>query len=851
MADDLAALLEERQRRQGQVTGGYQSVLAQPEQTTTKEEIKRAVTSLLKGSTKGIIDMVGGWGNLYDVIQGSKDPNVLSSRGIINAISQAGGPDLMKIQGYKGMYDVGQAGAPAALMGGITPAGSLFPNVASRGARMAGEFAVGGGLGLMGQQIAPESPYAQLAMQSLPYLVKGGLEGLKTRSQQKLLSQYQKDLPDSDLGIFNQYILRGQGSSDPLVAADIARLTRSPKYLELITALNEGASKAALEGMAPKAGKLTAEESKTGIIQAIQNKLDGIRESNANSLFEKAKGYGGGNGLVDPSITIGKIDDLINRYSAQNTPNAQRALEVLQGIRDRLSPSFTTQGSAGTTVTRAGTPDVNVPGARGYTTTEAGTLSVTIPGSKGFSLTEPGQPARTIPGSPARNVTEQVQVIKYDSLGLPYTTTETRTRNVPGIPSTTVEGTSGVTRNIPSYPGTTLPGTPDVTRTMPSYAGTTLAGTPDVNINIPGAKPFTVNKGPQKLTIEEVQGVLSEFGKKASAGDQLIKDLSISDERIISSAIFGGMKDDVSTALKTATGADKAALNLLNTARDKVAKASQAYNDAIAQGMPAFLHNKTLAEISPEDLYKTYMGLTPTQRGTMRSWVGNTDQAALDVLDQQVFTNFVNQAKKPNALGVETVDLATLVKNWNELGNVPGARDALATSLGLNSTEFGQRMKDAELFTRKMSVAQQGEQPAIAPGTIRETQAAIGGVAGYSPAKIGQLAMDAFNSLTSKGLTDDQLMKVLLTPEGGQFLKSASLSPRSEKALTDLMATEQSNLGKFGSWLGGTAARVGPRLESAVQPTMEQTGPMQPSGQQDDLQLLLEEQARRQQQGQQ
>lgn len=714
MADDLAALLEERQRRQGQVTGGYQSVLGQPEQTTTKEEIKRAVTSLLKGSTKGIIDIIGGWGNLYDVIQGSKDPNVLSSRGIINAISQAGGPDLMKIQGYKGFYDVGQAGAPAALMGGITPAGSLFPNVASRGARMAGEFTVGGGLGLLGQQIAPESPYAQLALQSLPYLVKGGVEGLKTRSQQKLLSQYQKDLPESDLGIFNQYILRGQGSSDPLVAADIARLTRSPKYLELVTALNEGAAKAAVEGMTPKAGKLTAEQSKTGIIQAIQNKLDGIRESNADSLFERAKGYGGQTPLVDPSITISKIDGLIGRYSAQSTPNAERAVQVLQSIRDRLSS--------------------------------------------------------TVPVNP-----EQA-----------------------------------------------------------ALAG---AGAPLEMTN--------------KRTIEQVQGVLSEFGKKASAGDNLIKDLSISDERIISSAIFGGMKDDVSAALRTATGADRSALNLLNTARDKVAKASQAYNEAIAQGMPAFLHNKTLAEISPEDLYKTYMGLTPTQRGTMRSWVSNTDQAALDVLDQQVYTNFVNQAKKPNALGVETVDLATLVKNWNELGNIPGGRDALATSLGINAKEFGQRMKDAELFTRKMSVAQQGDQPTIAPGTIRETQAAIGGVAGYSPAKIGQLAMDAFNNLTSKGLSDDQLMKVLLTPEGGQFLKSASLSPRSERALTDLMATEQSNLGKFGSWLGGTAARVGPRLESAVQPTMEQTGPMQPSGEQDDLQLLLEEQARRQQQGQQ
>lgn len=703
MADDLAALLEEQQRRSGQVTGGYRSVLAEPEKTTTLEEVKRAVTSLFKGSTKGIIDIVGGWGKLYDVIKENKTPSALSSQGIINAVAQAGGPDLMKIQGYKGLYEAGQAGAPMALMGGISPVGSLFSGIKGAVPRAAAEFGAGGTIGLLSQQVAPESPFSQLAMQTLPYLLKGSVQGLKTRSQQKLLEQYKKDLPESDVGIFNQYILKGQGSSDPLIAADIARLTRSPKYLELVAALNEGATTAALQGMAPKGAKLTAEESKTGIIQAVQNKLSGIRESNADSLFEKAKGYGGGQGLVDPTQTINQIDKLIARYSAQVTPNADRAVQVLKDIRERLSPFVVNKG-----------------------------------------------PEQT----------------------------------------------------------------------------------------------FITNKPTQKLTIEEVQGVLSEFGKKASTGDSLIKDLSISDERIISSAIFGGMKDDVSAALKTATGPDAAALNLLNTARERVAKASQAYNEAIAQGMPKFLQNKSLAEISPEDLFKTYMDLTPAQRGTMRSWVQNTDQAALDVLDKQVFTNFVNQAKKTNALGVETVDLATLAKNWRELGNVPGAQDALVTALGTNATEFGQRMKDAELFTRKMSVSQKMPEPTIAPSTIRETQAAVGGVAGYSPAKISQVAMDALNSLTSKGLTEDQLMKVLLTPEGGQFLKSASLSPRSEKTLADLMAAEQSNLGAFSKWTAATTARMAPRIGSAEQPTMETQ--MQPDGQQDDLQMLLEEQARRQ-----
>jgi hypothetical protein len=481
---------------------------------------------------------------------------------------------------------------------------------------------------------------------------------------------------------------------------------------------------------------LTPEQSKTGIIQAVQNKLAGIRESNADSLFEKAKGYGAGTGLVDPTQTIGKIDGLIDRYSKQATPNADRAVQVLQSIRDRLSPSFN------------------------------------------------------------------------------------------------VEARGPVTYSSPSAARDTLTNAP-------------IPGAP-VNYTIPGSAAYSVNQGSRKLTVEGVQGLLSEFGKKASAGDNLIKDLSISDERIISSAIFGGLKDDVAVALKGSTGADKAALNLLNTARERVSKASTAYNEAIAQGMPSYLQNKSLAEVSPEDLKTAYLGLTPAQRGTMRSWVGQTDQAALDLLDKQVFAAFVNQAKKTNNLGVETVDLASLSKNWRELAKVPGAQDALVTALGTNASEFGQRMKDAELFTRKMSIAQPAPEQLFTSTQVRETSAALGGVVDYSTSKLGQLAMDTLNTITNNGLSEEQLMKVLLTDSGKNFLKSASLSPRSEKALTDLMAVDQTPLEALGKWGIGTAARLGPRIGAADQPTVQQETPnADVNAGQDDLKALLEEKARR------
>ena len=703
MADSLAELIAERERRSGRVTGGVRSVLEEPKETTTLEEVKRAVTSLLKGSTKGVIDLVGGWGNLYDVIKESKDPNPLSSRGIVNAISNAGGPDLMKLQGYKGLYDVGQAGGPSALMSLVAPGSGLFKMATP--ARTAGtEFVTSGTLGLLSQQVAPESMAAQLTMQTLPYLVKGGVSGYKSKAQQDKIKEYKSLLPEGDKNIFEEFMLRGQASSDPVIAADIARLSRSPKYLELITALNEGAAKKAVLGIEPKGAALTQEQAKTAVIQGIQNKLEAIRDSKTTGLFEKAKGYGANIPLVDPSITLANIDSLIARYSAQTTPNADRAVQVLQAIKQRL-------------------------------------------------VTE-------VPVNP-----EQVAL----------------------------RGATG---------------------------------------------PIEMTN---KRTVEQVQGVLSEFGKKASAGDNLIKDLSISDERIISSAIFGGMKEDLRTAIKASTGNDKAALNLLSEARSRVEKSSSAYREAIAQGMPAYLQNKSLVEISPEELLTTYKGLTPSQRATMRSWIENTDSAALAVLDKQVFDDFVNKARTPNATGVETVNLELMAKNWRGLNAVE--RDSLATALGTNADEFGNRMKDAELMTRKMTVSVPTEPPIIGGQTVREASAVLGATGGYSSAKVGQLALDMVNTFSKGGLNEDQLMKVLLTPEGAQFLKSAALSPRSANVLADLTKMENSN--PVARWMAGTTARLGPRMASAEQPTV-QTEEQAIAGQ-DELAALLAEQAMRQQ----
>lgn len=155
-------------KRRG-ITVSSESVLE--EKGTTFDEFKKGAESFLKGSAKGIVDIVGGWGNLYDYLKESKDPNAFSSTGIMQGISKLGGPDLQKIQGYRGAYETGQSAAPAVAM---SAAG--LPGLFSRTPMgLVGEGAVAAGTGMTAQAIAPDSPLAQLAIQASPFVVKGGL----------------------------------------------------------------------------------------------------------------------------------------------------------------------------------------------------------------------------------------------------------------------------------------------------------------------------------------------------------------------------------------------------------------------------------------------------------------------------------------------------------------------------------------------------------------------------------------------------------------------------------------------------------------------------------------------------
>jgi hypothetical protein len=561
-------------------------------------------------------------------------------------------------------------------VGGIA-SGMLFPGNTIK--------SVATGAGLTAADIGIESQGGPQSAASLSYLAaflgRSGWKGMKSwregRKFDDLLNKLPEDMPELERNALKRFMLTGQGSDNGIVAAAMQKLETKPEFAEMLKKLREGATEQTLTGMRPEGGKLTKEQAGTGFVQTIQNKLDGLRETVAKSLFDpdrlslydRAKGYGGGKAIVEPTVTVKNIDGLITEFQAKNTPDADNSLKVLTKIRERFAPTFTTE-------------------ARGSTV-----------------YSSPSQARDTLTNAP-----------------------------IPGQAQ---------------------------------------------RYTIPGAPSITVQQNVRPVTIEQVQGVLSEFGKKASKEDRLLQDLSISSEQRISAAIFGGMKDDIKAALGTVTDPnDRKALTILTEARNKTADAAERYNDAVAQGMPAFLKDVNPQSLDFPTLTAQYEKLTPQQRASVRQWVGDTDPEVLKQFDRQVYTNFLDKARDPNGM----VDLGKLTSLWNS--TKVADRDAVVTALGVNAGEFNARMRDATAFNNRIRVAQ----PTVETSAITEAAPSAarlaGATVGYGAHQGVMLSADIAKQLLDKTkLTDEQLMKLFLSNEGADFLKTQKLTPGSAELL--------------------------------------------------------------------
>ena len=652
----------------------------------------------------------------------------------------------------------------------------------------AGDLPTSGGL-------AYNVPEIAAGIYGIASLAKSGWKFLKDKKNTKKIAEFLGELPADTQNVFKKYMMTGQGSDDPVIAATLQKLKTNPNYSELFTTLEKGATDAALKNM-DVVSNTSKTKSAERIITAVNDKIEKTTKDAleaGSKLYDKANKTGNGRRIVSTEKTLAEVRKLIAEYSKKASPSSENAVKFLRSIEERLVPSFTTEARAGTSVVREGTPEA----------LRAGFSPVSVKGAT--------EPSRVIPGAPATTQTVQVPVPYVDDLGMTRTRMETRTITTPSRGSTTIGSTTEPTRVIPGAPSTII-----------------REGTPATTLNIPGAPATTISQGPKNLTTEEVQSLLTEFGKKASGGDTLLKDVSLSDEKRISSAIFGNLKDDLRESAKLATSAeDRGALNMLQAARTQTKDAYQNLSNLTAQGIPKFLQGKSMNEISFDDLQNAYVGLNPRQRAIFRKHVETSDPEALKTLDKSIYDGFVSKHKTELPDGTFGTDLGSLARAWAKEDNLSlNDRNMIAYSMGQNFTEFDKRMKDALVFTRKMSV---GGVPAEEASTLSKIGGALPAVVGSTPlgyqgAKTTELSIDAIKAMMSKSkLTDDMLMKALMTPEGSSFLKNASMSPRSQKTLdsiTKLNSSRPSNVG-----LGAMATSISGALPATEQPVNEYVPP--------------------------
>ena len=175
--------IEAEMRRRGIHPNAYggdaknqRSVFEPAQEKTFTQNVRDFGESLVKGGAKGVLDIVGGWGNLYDYLKKKKDPSVFSTQGMVQGVKELSGVDLNTIPGFRGAYEFGAAAAPAAA---LTVAG--LPGITGRAGMGAAaiEAPVAGATGLAASTVAPDSPAAQFALQASPYAIASGLRAGK------------------------------------------------------------------------------------------------------------------------------------------------------------------------------------------------------------------------------------------------------------------------------------------------------------------------------------------------------------------------------------------------------------------------------------------------------------------------------------------------------------------------------------------------------------------------------------------------------------------------------------------------------------------------------------------------
>ena len=322
---------------------------------TSFAEFKKFAESSLKGSAKGIVDIIGGYGTLYDYLKQSKDPNAFSGTGISQAIKNLTGINLQSIEGYKGAYEFGRAGAPAAALTAVGVP-SLFGRTPLG---VAGEFGVAGGTGLAAQTVAPDSPFAQLALQSTPYALKGGVVQAR-----QAITRPEGIFPPltetTELSRVGRLTAGELGASREQLARE-ASIERTPSSgQQPITFRQAQASDAEsfLTNLFNKAsGKtLTPSETTQAVVSSFNNygkSLSSKLKSDAKTDFNAARNSGG---LIDTTSVVDAITSKLGEI-----PPEVKALDPLKNAMQRIideyvTPATPAQNIPSTILNAAGQP---------------------------------------------------------------------------------------------------------------------------------------------------------------------------------------------------------------------------------------------------------------------------------------------------------------------------------------------------------------------------------------------------------------------------------------------------------------------------------------------------------------
>lgn len=332
--------IEAEMRRRGIDPNAYggdaknqRSVFEPAQEKTFTQNVRDFGESLVKGGAKGVLDIVGGWGNLYDYLKKKQDPSAFSTQGMVKGVKELSGVDLNTIPGFRGAYEFGAAAAPAAA---LTAAG--LPGITGRAGMGAAaiEAPVAGATGVAASTIAPDSPAAQFALQASPYAIASGLRA--GRSQ--LLKPEGMRTP-ADTGVLDVGRLTpGQFTGNRQQLAREERVRAAPESGDLPRQFDiQQASDVRnyLTGLFNRAGDMNVDpvaltnqvwSSFNNFGSALSNQL----KSQAKRDFAAAKNAGG---LVDTTPVLQMVDQQLSQLGPE-TPQNSAFISALRKIREEF-----------------------------------------------------------------------------------------------------------------------------------------------------------------------------------------------------------------------------------------------------------------------------------------------------------------------------------------------------------------------------------------------------------------------------------------------------------------------------------------------------------------------------------